>query len=98
HLKGVAIPSRHGRLLEPAFRARLDALAEGEPEAVATLGALLEIGLSLRLLLAGQCLRVRETDAPTAFFDSEHQYLNFAPGRERFDPVGAVLHGKLGGG
>src|SRR5262245_1326701 len=83
---------------EPVLRARLDALAEREPEAVAALGALLEIRLSLRLLLPGERLRVRETDAPAAFLYREHQNLHLAPGREGLARVGAAAHGELGGG
>src|SRR5262249_43621226 len=83
---------------EPILRARLDALAEREPEAVAAPWALLEIGLSLRLLLTGERLRVRETDAPAPFFHREDQHLHLAPDREGLARVGAAAHGELGGG
>src|SRR4029450_9503964 len=58
---------------QSVLRALLDALAEREPEAVAPLRALLEIPLRLRLLLPREGLRVRETDAPAALFDGQHQ-------------------------
>src|SRR4030095_4635828 len=80
---------------ERIVRARLTPLAEREPEAVAALGTLLQIGLSLRLLLPGERLHVRETDAPAAFFDRDHQHLHLASGREGLARVGAAAHGKL---
>src|SRR5262249_3602191 len=84
--------------LEPILRARLDALAEREPEAVAALGALLEIGLSLRLLLPAERLCVRETDASASFFYREHQHLPLAAGLAGLARIGALAGGKLDGG
>src|SRR5262245_14058303 len=76
----------------------LDALAQGEPEAVAALRALLHVRLRLGLLLARQCLGVREADAPASFLDREHEHLDLAVHGKRLARVSASAQGELAGG
>src|SRR5262245_19520330 len=75
----------------------LDALAEGEPEAVAALGTLLHVCPRLGLLLACKRLGVREADAPAAFLDREHEHLDLAVHREGLAQVGAAIRRELCG-
>src|SRR5215470_15363827 len=89
---------RAAPLSESLLRALgLDALAEREPEAVAASRALLHVGLRLGLLLARQRLRVRETDAPAALFDREHEHLDLAVHGEGLAQIGAAARGELCG-
>src|SRR5262245_30330202 len=89
------------RKLMPAFSQSflralgLDALAQGQPEAVAAPGALLHVRLGLGLLLARERLRVREANAPAALLDREHQHLDLAVHGEGLAGVRAATHREL---
>src|SRR6516164_6001810 len=76
----------------------LDALAQGQPEAVAAPGTLLHVRLRLGLLLSRESLRVRETNAPAAFLDRQHQHLDLAVHGEGLAGVRAAAHRELRGG
>src|SRR5215470_6514142 len=76
----------------------LDALSQGQSEAVAPPGALLHVRLRLGLLLARQSLHVRETDAPAAFLDREHQHLDLAVHEKGLAGIRTATHRELGSG
>src|SRR5882724_5780276 len=82
---------------ESVFRALLDALAEGEPEAVAAFRALLHVRLRFGLLFPRERLGVREADAAAALFDREHEHLDLASLGEGLALIGAAAHGELAG-
>src|SRR5215510_12002217 len=84
----VRVASRPSSLLE--------ALAQREPEAVALLRRLAEVGLRLGLLRLREGLGVREPDSPAALLDCGHEHLDLGSRRERPADIGATGNAQLG--
>src|SRR5262247_270806 len=56
-------------------------LTDGQPEAATLLRGLAQVGTGFGLLLAGERLALRQTDAPATLLDGEHEHLDLAPRR-----------------